>query len=195
MNIAQQNTTTTSTHGQWAIKLAFIVAITAAHAVAAMEPELEKIHAKIERSYAKIEHIDADTFAKLPPEVVVVFDIRKASEFRVSHIKGAIHVEPGVEPEAFIAAHGDILKGRTAVFYCSVGRRSSAFATRVADLVKESGATGLHNLAGGLFHWHNEERPLMCDGEVTTAIHPYNFYWGRLVSDKSAIRYTPEKSR
>ncbi len=171
---------------------AVLLAAIAGGAVLAMEPELTKIHAKIERDYDNVEHIDAEAFSALNRDRVVVFDVRKEGEYDVSHIEGAVRVDPGVSPDAFFDAHGNALRGKTAVFYCSVGRRSSALASRVNDLVETNGATGSYNLVGGLFQWRNEERTLVREGGATTAIHPYNIYWGRLISDKSAIRYAPK---
>jgi 3-mercaptopyruvate sulfurtransferase SseA len=40
-------------------------------------------------------------------------------------------------------------------------------------------------LAGGIFQWANEERPLVdAAGNPTTRVHPYNRFWGRLLKPK-----------
>lgn len=157
----------------------------------ANEAKLDKIHKKIERDFANVEHIDADSFAALDPDEIIVFDVRQPSEYAVSHIDGAIRVDPGASADDFIAAHGDFLAGKTAVFYCSVGRRSSAFAARVDNMLTDHGVQASYNLQGGLFSWSNDGRALMQDAEATTAIHPYNAYWGRLIVNKETIQYTP----
>ncbi|MEL7517683.1 MAG: rhodanese-like domain-containing protein [Pseudomonadota bacterium] len=165
--------------------------LVAGGAVIAMEPQLSKIHKRIEADYADVSHIEAETFAALNDSDVVIFDVREPAEFAVSHIEGAIQVDPGIKPEAFATLYGDKLSGKTAVFYCSVGRRSSALAERVADVLPETGAAASYNLVGGLFQWRNDSRPLTTmGGAPTDAIHPYNNHWGRLIEDKTAITYS-----
>lgn len=162
-------------------------------AVIAMEPELAKIHKKIEADYDNVEHIDGDEFGALDPDNTIVFDVRKVSEFEVSHLDGAIQVDPSIKPKDFIEQYGQAVEGKTVVFYCSVGRRSSNLAERVDAVLAEQGNTESYNLIGGVFQWHNEDRSLTnIEGSETNAIHPYNNHWGRLISDKSAIRYKPE---
>lgn len=161
----------------------------------AMEPELAKIHAKIASDYQSVEHIDADAFETLTPEDTIVFDVREPGEYNVSHIAAAHQVDPSIDADEFLELYGDDLKGKTLVFYCSVGRRSSLLAERVDEVVEATGAEASYNLIGGVFQWHNEDRPLMTgSAEETTAIHPYNSHWGRLIKDKSAISYAPQSS-
>lgn len=164
--------------------------------VIAMEPALTKIHKRIEADYDHVAHLEAASLVDLDADDIVIFDVRDEKEFAVSHIDGAIQVDPNIKPEAFTALHGDKLAGKTVIFYCSVGRRSSALAERVSGYLPATGAAGAYNLVGGLFQWRNESRPLMTtDGTPTDAIHPYNNHWGRLIDDKSAIHYAPPQSR
>lgn len=175
----------------WATAIVFCATAFAAADLFAMEPALEEIQRDIEKRYQNVRHIDADEFVLLNKENVVVFDVRKQTEYNVSHLKGAIRVDPGIKSADFIGRHADRLKGKTVVFYCSVGRRSSQLAARFSDLLESANARESYNLEGGLFHWRNEERPLMSHGQATTFIHPYNVFWGRLIEDKEAIRYRP----
>lgn len=169
------------------------VIVLAGGAVIAMEPELAKIHKRIASDYKTVEHIDGTAFEALPESDVIVFDVREPEEFGVSHIKGAIQVDPGIKPEEFTERFSEALNGKTIVFYCSVGRRSSLLAERVDSVVAASGANASYNLIGGIFQWHNEDRPLTNSTNVSTdSVHPYNSHWGRLIEDKSAIRYTPD---
>lgn len=109
----------------------------------------------------------------------VMFDVRKAEEFEVSHVKGAVHVDPDISADAFLKQHGSLLKDRTAVFYCSVGYRSSIMVERIA---KEKGdSTGLVNLRGGLFQWYNDGLAVYDSVGVTDKVHPFSAYWGRLL--------------
>ena len=162
-------------------------------AVIAMEPELAKIHKKIVKDYDNVEHIDADAYQSLDAEKTVVFDVRKQSEFDVSHLDGAIRVDPNIKANEFIEQFGEQVEGKTVVFYCSVGRRSSMLAERVDNVLAEQGNTKSYNLIGGVFQWHNEDRPLTSiNGNATDAVHPYNNFWGRLITDKSSIRFKPD---
>ena len=173
-----------------------IAILVAGGVVVAMEPELTKIHKKIEAKYASVEHIDGDDYAKLDPSQIVVFDVRERSEFDVSHLDGAVQVDPGISADAFAEQYKEQLNGKTVVFYCSVGRRSSKLADRVDGVLAQYGASASYNLIGGLFQWRNEERSLMSQaGGTTDAIHPYNAFWGRLIEDKSAIRYRPSPQK
>lgn len=160
--------------------------------VAPMQPELASIHKKIEAYFQSVQHIDADGYVTLDSEQVVVFDVREPDEFAVSHLAGAIQLKPDISPEAFARQFKDTLSGKTVVFYCSVGWRSSDLAQRVDSVLVEQGVVASYNLTGGLFQWHNEERPLMSEaGNSTNAIHPYNAFWGSVIDDQSAIQYSP----
>jgi len=172
--------------------LLFAIAAIVVGAANAMEPKLAEIQQQIEADYDAVEHLNAEEFSALDKRNLVIFDVREKSEFAVSHIEGAIQVEPGLSVATFDRQYGHLLKDKTAIFYCSVGRRSSDLASRVDDVIDANGATASYNLIGGLFQWHNDTRPLV-HGAVTqtTLIHPYNNRWGRLIRDRNAISYAP----
>ncbi|MDM3870719.1 rhodanese-like domain-containing protein [Porticoccus sp. W117] len=154
----------------------------------ANKPRLEDIHQTILADYRNVEHISAEQLKALEPGELVIFDVREDSEFLVSHMDGALQVEPGLSADEFMDQYGNQLVGKTAIFYCSVGRRSSALISDLAPRL--SVTTKAYNLSGGLFQWHNQGRELVNDeGEMIQAIHPYNRYWGQLIVDKSAIRF------
>ncbi len=153
------------------------------------ESELMSIHEDIVADYEEVEHMTADAVLALLPDERVIFDVREPQEFAVSHIAGAIRLDPGITAEAFVERYSEMLDNRTVIFYCSVGRRSSMLSQRLDDTIAERGAIGSYNLVGGIFQWRNEQRPLVDNDGETQAVHPYNRYWGRLVTDKAAIRY------
>jgi len=127
---------------------------------------------------------------------VIVFDVRKEKEFAVSHIDGSIRIDPDTSADEFAAQYADQLKDKTVVFYCSVGRRSSALASRVDSIIENSDAAASYNLTGGVFSWRNQERSLVDQSlQTTTKVHPYNFFMGRLIEDKKAISYKPLKQQ
>ena len=115
--------------------------------------------------------------ARIAAGDVLLFDVREMAEYEVSHIAGATHVEPGSSGAAFLSANGDKLKGKTAVFYCSVGVRSGVMAERVA-----AAASGVKvmNLRGGIFRWYKEGRAIV-HGSRADSVHPYDASWGKLL--------------
>ncbi len=119
---------------------------------------------------------------------VVLFDVRQQAEYAVSHLPGAMHVAPGMAADDFVARFGDSVAGKLAVFYCSVGVRSSTLAARVADSLKARGARDAVDLAGGIFAWHNERRALVNAQGATDFVHPYDNTWGRLVARQKKVR-------
>lgn len=105
----------------------------------------------------------------------VVLDARTDPEFQLSHLRGALPIDP-YRPS--LRSLQSFPKDTPVVVYSSVGYRSC----RVADWLAKAGYTEVRNLAGSLFQWANEGRPLFKDGDRPTAIvHPYDRKWGLLV--------------
>ena len=117
--------------------------------------------------------------------------MREVDEFAVSRLPGAVRVQPGMSAAKFVAQYGALTKGKQVIFYCSVGVRSSKFAEAVKKQLANQGASGVANLTGGIFRWHNEQRELVNGNGQTDIVHPYNRRWGRLVNRKSQLRYDP----
>ncbi len=126
---------------------------------------------------------------------MVLFDVRTEAEFEVSHLQGAIRLEPDSDPQVFLAEYGDLLGKRLVVFYCSTGRRSTALAEAVSTELAVQGRASQApaNMEGGIFQWHNEKRPLYDREGITDYIHPYNWYWKRLLDRKDLARYHVER--
>ena len=163
-------------------------------AIAKDNKALAKQHAKIERQFPDVQHIKADDEALEEMSDVVIFDVREKSEFEVSHLEGAIQVDPGITTKELLAKYADVIEGKKVVFYCSVGQRSSHLASQSQSTLIDKGATGAYNLEGGIFNWHNEQRDLVSnDHTPTNVVHPYNAYWGRMVNDRSKTSYKPVK--
>lgn len=100
----------------------------------------------------------------------LLLDVRTAPEFEVSHLAGAIRIEPGSDPK-------QLPNDKPIVTYCSVGYRSAAMAKQL----RAQGFKNVQNLQGSIFAWANENRPLVRDGKTTDKVHPYNAFWGRLL--------------
>ncbi|MGI9421585.1 MAG: rhodanese-like domain-containing protein [Hyphomicrobiaceae bacterium] len=154
--------------------------------------ELSRVHRTVAARYPNVAHVTTTQLAKSGGRHTLLFDVRERDEFAVSHLADAVRVSPDITERDFLANYGDRVTGLRVVFYCSVGMRSSALAQRVQDVLIARGARSVRNLQGGLFQWRNERRRLTRNRSVTTAIHPYNTYWGRLIDDKTAIRYVPD---
>jgi rhodanese-related sulfurtransferase len=105
----------------------------------------------------------------------ILFDVRTEAEWNVSHLPGAHRVDPGAAVDVAAPA---LPKDTPIVTYCAVGYRSGNLATRL----RAAGFTNVKNLDGGIFEWANEHRPLVRDAEPATRVHPYNEFWGRLLS-------------
>ena len=113
----------------------------------------------------------------------ILLDVRTPEEFRVSHLRGAIQVDPSSQAADLMPV---INSGRPVVTYCSVGYRSSA----VADRLVKAGVPQVHNLEGSIFQWANEGRALEADGKVVAKVHPYNSTYGKMLdeSKRAAVK-------
>ncbi len=179
---------------KWLLVLGFLVSATLLiSSFLIVQPRLEKIHQDIESDFRLVPHISASQFSNLDPKEVVLFDVREIEEFEVSHIAGAIQLTPNIDVDEFIGDFGELIKGKRVIFYCSVGRRSSELANRLGSTPVELGALSAQNLIGGAFSWVNQGLELVgIEQNVTEKIHPFNDYWGRLVSDKNRLSYTAD---
>lgn len=116
----------------------------------------------------------------------VLFDVRSKEEFDTSHIPGAVLVDPAISRDAFVEKFAAAIKGKTPVFYCAVGVRSSKLAERVgAQTLSALGAAApLVTMAGGIFAWNWESRPLVNAKGATDQVHGYDASWGRLAKPR-----------
>lgn len=110
-----------------------------------------------------------------------LLDVRTAEEFAVSHLPGAIRVDP----ERPDLRSLELAQRSPVVVYCSVGYRSAA----ILDDLRGLGLGEVYNLRGGIFAWANEGRPIVRDQAPATSVHPYNAIWGRLL--RPDLRWSP----
>jgi sterol desaturase/sphingolipid hydroxylase (fatty acid hydroxylase superfamily)/rhodanese-related sulfurtransferase len=162
------------------------------HALAQIDP-LPVIDQQLRSSFPDVETMNAEALQrrlaqKDPP---IILDVREADEFAVSHLKGAVHVDPKAELADVLRAIGPTLGGRDVIVYCSVGVRSTQLAERLRDELKARGIRSVANLAQGIFGWHNAGRPLAQGPHPTPFVHPYNALWGQLVTRQTLTAYTP----
>jgi rhodanese-related sulfurtransferase len=170
------------------------VGLIAAHAAltAAAPATLQATIEDVARRWPQIGHIKtAQLAALIAAGKVVLFDVRSPAEYAVSRLPGAISVAPDMPTADFLDRYGGAVSGKTAVFYCSVGVRSSKLAERVAAGLKARGAVGVDDLAGGIFAWHGERRALVDGNGPTDFVHPYDSTWGRLLARPQLARTKP----
>ena len=134
----------------------------------------------LRHKFPKVEWIStnelADWLANKKRPAPVLLDVRTPEEWKVSHLARARRVEPNASAES--AAPG-VSKETPIVTYCAVGYRSGAMAERL----RAAGFSNVRNLEGSIFQWANEHRPLVRGDEPVSRVHPYNSFWGRLLSD------------
>jgi len=151
---------------------------------------LAALHRDIVSDYPGLTHLTVETLQTRPRGDYILFDVREADEYAVSHLPGALRVDPSLDKSKFLSLYQDRLAGKLAVFYCSVGRRSSDYAFKLSKK-NPSADFAVANLTGGIFGWRNDSRRLVRGAEETDLVHPYNDYWGRFLDDPSARSYTP----
>lgn len=130
----------------------------------------------VQQLYAKMRSKDSSK--------IVLFDVRQAEEYGVSHIQGSILLDPNIAQTEFLRLYGADLKDKLIVFYCSVGKRSSDIAVKVQNSTLQVGALSIHNLRGGIFRWYNEGFEVVNTQGITNTVHPFNSFWGNLLNKR-----------
>ena len=111
----------------------------------------------------------------------IFLDIREKNEFNVSHIKGALQMNPD---GSTISKLKGLQKNQLIIVYCSVGARSQTF----GKMLKKEGYTNVFNLYGGFFYWANMRYPMVdIKGNKTKRIHGYSPEWGKWVTKGTVV--------
>ena len=118
----------------------------------------------------------------------VVLDARTADEFAVSHLAGAVRIDPY---RPLLRPLRGFPKDTAIVVYCSVGYRSA----RVAHWLAGQGYSQVYNLEGSLFQWANEGKPVFRKKWPVDEVHPYDPTWGLLLESKYRIEAPPVEKR
>lgn len=117
----------------------------------------------------------SDALDHLKKRDAVFLDIREEEEYKVSHLKTALRMDPNAETIQDLNCKKDQL----IIVYCSIGARSQTF----GEQLKKAGYTNVYNLYGGLFNWANHHYPMIdSKGEHTTVIHGYSKSWGKWIT-------------
>ncbi len=105
----------------------------------------------------------------------LLLDVRTAAEFAVSHLPGAVRIDPGAEADLVASL---MRPGVRTVVYCSVGYRSSQLAARLI----RAGHGPIANLEGSIFEWANHGFPLEADGQPVRRVHCYQRKYRRMLN-------------
>lgn len=140
---------------------------------------LAPLKARLAEQYSDVHHLSIEDYLSQYPQAVLV-DVRGADEYAVSRIPGAVHIEDRADLLAFAREHSD----SQLILYCSVGARSADAARflqqqgQAPGLAKNQQVGEVANLAGSIFEWANDKRPLENDAGPTTEVHSFNAWWG-----------------
>jgi rhodanese-related sulfurtransferase len=118
----------------------------------------------------------------------VVLDARTEDEYAVSHLRGAVRIDP-YRPS--LRPLRGFPKDTATVLYSSVGYRGA----RVADFLARQGYSRVYNLDGGQFRWANAGRPVFRQDRPTAEVHPYDATWGLLLESEYRIDAPPVEKR
>lgn len=184
-----RRTVTRAANVVWVAVAICFAGLPRSHAYAYEPADLVKVASDLRAQHVGLAQLEPHRLSVLQSRAqpVALFDVREEEEFAVSRIAGAMHIDPAVSTEAFLNRFGGDVAGRTVVFYCSVGVRSSKLAQRVKNGLMMRGAQGVYNLESGLFGWHNEGRALVNSRGATNLVHPYNEHWGGLIARQDLV--------
>ncbi len=155
-------------------------------------PPLKEVVSNVQSRFDDVKHLsEAQAKALIGRDDVLLVDTRELAEFQVSRLPGAVQLDPDAWRWTVMSQLGEQVRGKTVVFYCSVGVRSSKMAAHVQDAMMEAGAKQVFNLDGGIFRWHNMSLPLEDERGSTDVVHPYDAHWGKLVRRQDHTSYSP----
>lgn len=112
---------------------------------------------------------------------LLVVDARETDEYAVSHVPGALRLDPVVGPPQALEILGSDVAGRDVLVYCSVGIRSARLLSKLHVPLRASGARNCINLTGGIFRWYHEGHPLHLGEQGKRRVHGYDEFWSRFL--------------
>lgn len=177
------------------IRLFLLIVLTLGAAPVAVSQTLSDIEARLVEKYPRVQVISPE---ELTREIArsgdfLLLDVRTQAEFRVSHIAGAIRVDPQASTKSIAALIKEQGSPELVVLYCSVGYRSTRMANRLQKVLPPDSDVQLYNLSGGVFLWHNQNRPLEDGLGPTEYMHPYDAANAPLLKRKAYIATKPRE--
>jgi rhodanese-related sulfurtransferase len=118
----------------------------------------------------------------------VLLDARTADEYAVSHLRGALRMDPY---RPLLRPLRGMPKDTAIVVYSSVGYRGA----RLAHWLGRQGYNNVTAMSGSIFEWANQGRPLERNGGPVTQVHPYDDSWKYLLSADYRIDAPPVEKK
>jgi|TARA_B110000305_G_C19162512_1_gene503271 rhodanese-related sulfurtransferase len=144
--------------------------------------EIQTLEAQTESlrtEYPEFEHLRPATLTALMEgsRNVLLIDVRRTDEFQVSHIPGAAHLDTADKIASYLTTAAPLPD--VVVFYSASGVRSANILREMAGKWPLTGA----NLAGGIFAWANQGRPLTNEAQKEVLqVHPESRFHGRFLA-------------
>ncbi|XP_078278316.1 tRNA uridine(34) hydroxylase-like [Rhinoraja longicauda] len=125
-------------------------------------------------------------------ERLLLLDVRSAAEYEVSHLEGAVRIDPDTSDVETVVKELGLTGGseeKEVVCYCTAGYHGSEMAERLGKALPPGrGSTRVYSLEGGLVRWANDGKHMVDSGGQTTAlVHPYNKVWAQLLEPKYRV--------
>lgn len=142
-------------------------------------PSWVSVKDMVRRDFPDVDHVSAEELSReLDRDAApLLLDVREQAEYDVSHLPGAVRVQPGSAASELV---DELALDTPIVAYCSVGYRSSELVQRL----RERGFTNVRNLDGSIFEWANAGNPVQRDGEPVRDVHPFDEHWGVLLREE-----------
>jgi rhodanese-related sulfurtransferase len=103
---------------------------------------------------SRVKEVNIEGYRHLPPENLVLIDVREDNEWAAGHAAGAIHLGKGIIERDIETEIPD--KSTTLVLYCGGGYRSAL----AADALQKMGYTEAVSLDGGWRAWVDAGLPV-----------------------------------
>jgi rhodanese-related sulfurtransferase len=150
------------------------------------------VHRLTARKFPQVRWISASELTRWMDDSTrphpVLLDARTQEEFLVSHLAGAIRIDPY---RPILRPIRSFPKDTSIVVYSSVGYRGA----RLADFLARQGYSNVSDLDGSIFRWANEGRPIVRDDRPATRVHPYDGRWGLMLESRYRAEAPPLPKR
>jgi rhodanese-related sulfurtransferase len=144
------------------------------------------IKSEILTKYPTVKHISTEQLREklsaTSKQLPLLLDVREPGEYSVSQIYGA-KLTSKIEQMIELLDKQD--KNRITILYCSVGYRSAFLVKQL----QQRGYKNIYNLEGSIFEWANKGYPVYQGEKPVSVVHPYNYWWGRLLDEKRHSEY------
>jgi sterol desaturase/sphingolipid hydroxylase (fatty acid hydroxylase superfamily)/rhodanese-related sulfurtransferase len=164
----------------WLVLLAFALIVALFWAIIHRERDMNAALALARRDYPDVPRIQVrdlqEWLADKSRPQPQLFDVRTPEEYAVSCLPGARRIEPNTRVKEVRAVMDT---NQPAVFYCSIGYRSSA----VVSALQHAGFTNMVNLEGSIFAWALAGLPLEQPDtkQPTRLVHPFSVSYAKLL--------------